>query len=541
MLACVDCHLALGEPDKALHVISVASETEGENETVLRRHVAIARAVGDLAEWRTALDRLIALLPNDANVHWQRSVLANQLGDAFLYWRSLETADSLFLERARQGDVSGLCGLVRTRRRTGQQESFEALLRVLIAEAHRRPIARVIDEAAESLVAMGDVAGLAFLADGIRPELLDHGGRIALADLLVRLERTERAIELVEELRPRTKRQAELLAWAAAQRGEIEAARELTAGFSYPASLDYLRIYDSALPLGLEPVGEPPSADRKDPVVITMTRNERDRLPEWLAHYRDLGFTRFMAIDNGSTDGTREYFEAQPDVSLFTSDGDFRRYASGRRWVNHIIENHCGDSWCFVIDADELLVFPDDHLGIAHLVAELDSTSSQIMFAVALDMHADRLDAWDDDHDQPLQERFPLFDSRTRIIGSRHAPYLGACGGLRNHQLAQIMPENLLSRPVAIRAGAGVRFLNPHMTNPGTPSAVTGALLHYKFAVNPNTRLGIPTAKGVFMQYLGQDLASVRDLDLRSEHSVRYEDSEQLVRLGILRDGRSTI
>ena len=149
-------------------------------------------------------------------------------------------------------------------------------------------------------------------------------------------------------------------------------------------------------------------------------------------------------------------------------------------------------------------------------------------------MHAEQLGAWNESSEMPLRERFPYFDGRTRLVGSRHAPYLDASGGLGNHKLGRIMPENLLYRPVAVRGGSGTHFLNPHATNPARPAPITAALLHYKFAITPHSRLGIPSATGVFMQFLGQDLARARDLEL---HSLRYEDSAQLERLGILRNG----
>jgi len=535
-LARTDAHLALNRIDQALAVVSEASATWPDDEAIVRRHLQVARAVGDLDHWQTALERMVGITPDDPGLQFQQSVLANQLGDAFLYWRSMKNAERLFHERALHGDTRALCGLLRTRRQLGQQESVGELLGVVVAEAHRRPAAPVIDEATETLVAMGDITGLAFLADGIDPKLLDEAGSVSMADLLVRLERHTDALALVDTLGTGSKRKDELQAWAAVRRGEIDQARVLIKELSFPKTLNYLRIYDTTTPLNLELCGQPPPTDGHGPIVITMTKNERSRLPEWFAHYRALGIERFIAIDNGSVDGTLDYLQAQPDTSVFRSETDFRRYASGRRWVNHLIDTYGRNRWCFVVDADELLVFPGDHEGINSLVQRLDGADAQAMFGIALDMHAEHLGAWNDTIDLPLRERFPYFDARTRLIGSRHAPYLAASGGLRNHKLGQLMPENLLYRPVAVRGGSGTHFLNPHATNPALPAPITAALLHYKFAVTPHSRLGIPSAKGVFMQFLGQDLDRTRELELRSAHSVRYEDSAQLERLGILRN-----
>ena len=152
-------HLSEGSTGQALTTISQASALFPAAEQVVRTHLQIARALGDINEWRIALNRLDELVPEDASIHFQRSVFANQGGEPFTYRRSLNKADDLFHKRALDGDVSGLAGLLRTRRRAGDQSSVESLIRVAVAETHRRPGATLIDEAATTLIATGDTMG----------------------------------------------------------------------------------------------------------------------------------------------------------------------------------------------------------------------------------------------------------------------------------------------------------------------------------------------------------------------------------------------
>jgi hypothetical protein len=65
-------------------------------------------------------------------------------------------------------------------------------------------------------------------------------------------------------------------------------------------------------------------------VVAGCVRNEALRLPYFLDYYRKLGVTRFLLVDNDSTDGTREYLQLQPDVEYFHTTTSYRGSAAGR-------------------------------------------------------------------------------------------------------------------------------------------------------------------------------------------------------------------
>src|SRR5213593_2484584 len=117
-------------------------------------------------------------------------------------------------------------------------------------------------------------------------------------------------------------------------------------------------------------------------------RNERLRLPAFLRHYRALGVDRFFIVDNGSTDGTMEYLAEQGDVRLFRTAGRFSEARGGTDWLNALLQEFGGDSWCVTVDVDELLVYPGSEGASLRLLTEyLDRNASEALSCLLLDLY----------------------------------------------------------------------------------------------------------------------------------------------------------
>ena len=52
-----------------------------------------------------------------------------------------------------------------------------------------------------------------------------------------------------------------------------------------------------------------------DVLCFVTLRNEMNRLPYFLEHYRALGVRHFLMVDNNSTDGSGDFLATQADVS----------------------------------------------------------------------------------------------------------------------------------------------------------------------------------------------------------------------------------
>jgi hypothetical protein len=87
-------------------------------------------------------------------------------------------------------------------------------------------------------------------------------------------------------------------------------------------------------------------------------RNESTRLPFLLDHYRRLGVRHFLAVDNGSGDGTDGWLADQPDVSLWQTTASYKASRFGLDWVTWLLIRYGHGHWCLTVDADEILIYP---------------------------------------------------------------------------------------------------------------------------------------------------------------------------------------
>ena len=128
---------------------------------------------------------------------------------------------------------------------------------------------------------------------------------------------------------------------------------------------------------------------RPDDIILFATlRNERVRLPYFLKYYRNIGINHFVVVDNGSDDGSREYLEAQGDVSVFHTSASYKRARFGTDWLNHLLRHHGAGHWVLVVDVDEFFVYPFcDTRPIRALTDWLDDTGVRAFSAMLIDMY----------------------------------------------------------------------------------------------------------------------------------------------------------
>jgi len=312
--------------------------------------------------------------------------------------------------------------------------------------------------------------------------------------------------------------------------------------------------------------------------VFIVARNERTRLPYLLSYYRGKGINKFFMIDDRSDDGTREYMLSQPDCHVFHPSNSFKEARAGVNWQNLLLDIYGTGYWTIVIDADELLVYPQcEKVSLPDFCRFLDSEGSTSFFAFMLDMYPDGdLTKGECIAEKPFTEICPLFDKdykfreiSTRTSAIEELPRVRVVGGPRirkfypwqfrtdfaSRALATVIIKiaekmkfwkgdkphyapALIKVPL-VKWQQGCKRLSNHVvTNPpgGKISSVTGVLLHFKFFADFHAKAKKEVARNQhfggsqeYRRYL-KYIARYPNFTFKYSGSREYKDSNSLLK-----------
>lgn len=91
--------------------------------------------------------------------------------------------------------------------------------------------------------------------------------------------------------------------------------------------------------------------------LIFLVHNDYRFLRSFFAHYRGMGVTRFICVDDGSTDGTREFLLDQVDTDIYTSNVRYKDADRGKIWREMLLSVYGLDRWYLIVDSDEYFLY----------------------------------------------------------------------------------------------------------------------------------------------------------------------------------------
>lgn len=296
---------------------------------------------------------------------------------------------------------------------------------------------------------------------------------------------------------------------------------------------------------------------RPDHIMVFSTiRNERVRLPFFLRYYRDLGVNHFVFVDNDSTDGSREFLAAQPDVSLWHTTGSYKRARFGMDWINWLLAKHGHGHWTLCVDPDEFFVYPFcDTRPLRALTDWLDASSIKSFPAMLLDMYPrGPIDARPYVEGQDPLEITQYFDSGNYTISrNRRFGNLWIQGGPRARVFFRDVPERApaLNKVPLVRWNREFAYVSStHMLLPRGLNLVydewggekaSGVLLHAKFldtfAAKAEEEMSRNQHYANSHEYKAYKAGLARQPDLWCRWSEKYINWRQLEILGLMSKG----
>lgn len=304
----------------------------------------------------------------------------------------------------------------------------------------------------------------------------------------------------------------------------------------------------------LETVSDRTAVIRRGDILAFVTiRNEATRLPWFFRHYRTLGVDHFLIVDNGSDDGSAEFLADQPDVSLWQTRDSYRASRYGMSWLTWLQMRYGHGHWTLVVDADELLIYAHHKTrSLRELTAWLDKRGHPAFGALMLDLYPKGpLGAQSYEPDTDPTELVGWFDAGC-YSAQRQSPIgnLWVQGGARERVFFADCPHKspTLNKIPLVRWSRRYAYvISTHSILPRGLNAAydgpdgdtpSGVLLHTKFlpeiveksTVEKHRRQHFhdPDQFATYYDAIG------RQPDMWTPQSVRYEDWEQLQRLGLM-------
>jgi len=299
-------------------------------------------------------------------------------------------------------------------------------------------------------------------------------------------------------------------------------------------------------------LGGPIHIHRDHIIAVIKERNEALRLAYLLTYYRHIGVDRFLVIDNGSTDGSREMLLGQPDTSVFGTEDSYAACGFGMDWVNTLLDHFCEGHWILAPDADECLVWPGcESQTLRDLTQWMDGIGAEALFTMMLEMYSDRAFGT---IGYAAGESFlayaPFFDRLGYVLAPFEAfpfPKWRIRGGIRRRMFRDLpnfdgdLPTISKLPLVRWRRGQAFASSTHFVREPVRLAPMRGALLHFKMLDDLYENCRIEAVREQrFNKSAGVKLlaASIERNSHRSFYdpsiSLRYTDTNQLVMLGLM-------
>ncbi len=278
------------------------------------------------------------------------------------------------------------------------------------------------------------------------------------------------------------------------------------------------------------------------PIVFCLLRNGMAWIEAFLHHHREMGFERFVFLDNGSTDGTLETLEREDGVTLLRTAAPYRAYENTLK--RYLVDRFGRDRWCLFVDIDEQFDWPlRDSVKLDSLVRYLQRSGANCMITHMLDMFSERAMGDLDVRGQTdFLTIFPFYElaniRRETYNFGNIAPIAMHYGGIRK---ALFGTDNGLTKVSFFRNVRGLApFTEWHHVKKGRFADISGVLFHFPFEAGfaEKVRDAIATGRygyhttGEYVAYgSGGDVAA---LSIRSEDAIRFSRTDELVTRGFL-------
>lgn len=287
-------------------------------------------------------------------------------------------------------------------------------------------------------------------------------------------------------------------------------------------------------------IGERKPLRPEDLPLVFITHNDMPLISKFLSHYRNLGVTRFICVDDISKDGTREYLLEQPDVDVWISPLRYSDARRGRRWREQLFAIYGLDRWYLNVDSDEFLVYDGfEQNPLPRLIERLKAQGEKRLAAPMLDMYPSDAAVHPSLELQYPWEFSQYFDGDGYALSfdKRGASLTGGPRGRKFGETNELMKYPLIFWDRHCFFGSSPHRPLPYERN---FAKVWGTLLHFKFYTNYKEK--ISEAANEQQHYAGSkhyktlmtEIENKGGIDLQYSGSTAFSGADRLASLGFV-------
>ncbi len=283
------------------------------------------------------------------------------------------------------------------------------------------------------------------------------------------------------------------------------------------------------------------SSDPMNPILIVVVKDDLLRMQLIFKHYRSIGISQFVVLDNGSTDGTVDFCTSQEGTRVYHVATP---YDGNRKegWVERVIRSIGVDRWYIVVDSDEMLDYPGrEQHPVQALIVRQSAMGNKRLYGYMLDMYSDKPlysvtctpdtipqeFCWFDDDTYSLEEalygmKLPMGGPRQRMTGNRM--WAGKC------------PVFLFDDDMNI--------LSAHFMQPIVQISKTNlccVLRHYKYLSQDKAVYQFRESQSSGFAYTTVEYKAINEMasqnqkaNMYCENSKKYKDSYSLTSLPLM-------
>ncbi|MEM7619913.1 MAG: glycosyltransferase family 2 protein [Pseudomonadota bacterium] len=295
----------------------------------------------------------------------------------------------------------------------------------------------------------------------------------------------------------------------------------------------------------LSPITEQSHLSEQDIPLIVVARDSEARYPDFLRHYREIGITRFIIVDNNSKDNSINYLKTQSDIDIWLWSQNFGELEKCAVLQN-MINLYGLYRWYMVIDIDEYFVYSGmENYKLLEFIIGLQHVGEQQVLAPMVDMFSTSpITVEDMSPSTPLSNLCDHFDTRGySYTYNEKKKFLDIRGGPRARlfEMGDQKPPLLTKIPLYY-ANPDTFLVNAHFIAPNSHSYLwpRAALLHFKFLADAEKAIDQAIQEGLYYDNASEHRIYKKNIDLIQSGLqpdnvlMRYQGPQSLIEAGIM-------